>query len=367
MSHSCLLPGREPFFILATYALECGVIRVGVLNVTGYAGVEAARLLLQHPNATMVAATGRSEAGKPLAAVFPHLWRCDLTITPEIDTDVDAVISCLPHAASAAALLPFVERGVPVIDVSADFRLRDPDEYREWYGVEHPSPEALKFAVYGLPELHREEIRKSRLVANPGCYPTAAILALAPAFKAGIVEPGVIVDSKSGISGAGRGAKLAYNYSEIDEDFSAYGLNGHRHLPEITQELAAFTCNTSPRVTFVPHLVPMVRGIETTCYADLRLDRLGSDPQSELRGIYRDFYADAPFTHVTDSAPHTKHTAGSNYCHVFPTVDLRTGRLVVSACLDNLVKGASGQAIENMNLMLGLSQTAGIDSPALYP
>jgi N-acetyl-gamma-glutamyl-phosphate reductase len=280
---------------------------------------------------------------------------------------VDAIISCLPHAASAAALLPYVERGIPVVDVSADFRLHDAEEYREWYGIEHPSPNHLDTAVYGLPELHAERIRRSKLVGNPGCYPTSAILALAPAFKAGIIDPGIIVDSKSGVSGAGRGLAQGYHFAEADEDFVAYGLKGHRHLPEITQELTALGCGQQPRVTFVPHLVPMVRGIESTCYADLRLDRMGSDPAAEVRELYRDFYADAPFTCVVDSAPHTKHTTGSNYCLIYPTVDRRTGRLVVTACLDNLVKGASGQAIENMNLMFGLPQTAGIDSPALYP
>ncbi|MHB8574057.1 MAG: N-acetyl-gamma-glutamyl-phosphate reductase [Dehalococcoidia bacterium] len=343
------------------------MIRVGVLNVTGYAGVEAARLLLGHPDARMVAATGRGEAGKPLASVFPHLFQYDLTITPEIDTDVDVIIGCLPHAASAAALLPFVERGIPVVDVSADFRLKDAAEYQLWYNIEHPSPRSLEQAVYGLPELHRDEIRRSRLVGNPGCYPTAAILALAPAYQAGIIDPGIIVDSKSGISGAGRGVALGYHFAEADEDFVAYGLKGHRHLPEITQELGLLAEAPPPRVTFVPHLLPMVRGIEATCYADLRLDRLGADPEAEVRELYRSFYADAPFTRVVDAPPHTKHTAGTNYCLVYPFLDRRTNRLVVSACLDNLVKGASGQAIENMNLMLGLPQTAGLDHPALYP
>lgn len=343
------------------------MIRVAVLNVTGYAGVEAARLLLLHPEARMVAATGRSEAGKPLSAVFPHLWQYDLAITPEVEQEVDAVISCLPHAASAAALLPFIERGIPVVDVSADFRLRDAAEYREWYGIEHPAPHLLESAVYGLPELHRGRIRESKLVANPGCYPTSAVLALAPAYQAGLIEPGVIVDSKSGVSGAGRGAKTEYHFPEADEDFVAYGLKGHRHQPEITQELAALAEAPPPRVTFVPHLVPMVRGIETTCYADLRLDRLGPDPARAIQALYRDFYADAPFTRVMDAAPHSKHTAGTNYCLIYPTVDRRAGRLVVSACLDNLVKGASGQAIENLNLMLGLRQTAGLEGAALYP
>ena len=343
------------------------MIRVGVINVTGYAGVEAARLLLLHPEARMVAATGRSEAGKPLAAVFPHLFQYDLTISETIDTDVDAIISCLPHAASAAALAPFAARGIPVVDVSADFRLHDAAEYKEWYGGDHPVPDLLASAIFGLPELHADAIRATKLVANPGCYSTSAILALAPAWQAGIIEPGIIVDSKSGVSGAGRGVALGYHFAEADEDFVAYGLKGHRHLPEITQELKALAEAPAPRVTFVPHLVPMVRGIESTCYADLRLDRLGADPAGEIMALYRDFYRDAPFTRVVESAPHSKHTAGTNYCLIHPTLDRRTGRLVVTSCLDNLVKGAAGQAVENLNLMLGLPQTAGISGAALYP
>ncbi len=343
------------------------MFRVGVINVTGYAGVEAARLLLRHPQARMVACTGRSEAGKRLASVFPHLFQYDLTITEQIEADVDAVIGCLPHAASAAALAPFIERGVPVVDVSADFRLRDPAEYREWYGGEHPAPHLLAAAVYGLPELHRDAIAAGKLVANPGCFPTAAVLALAPAWQAGIIESGIVVDSKSGISGAGRGLALGYHFAEADEDLVAYGLKGHRHLPEITNELRLLAESPAPRVTFVPHLAPMVRGIESTCYADLRLDRLGADPAGEIMALYQDFYRDAPFTRVVAAAPHTKHTAGTNYCLIHPFVDRRTGRLVVSACLDNLVKGASGQAVENMNLMLGLPQGAGLDGAALYP
>jgi len=343
------------------------VYRIGIINVTGYAGVETARLLLHHPAARLVACTGRSEAGRPLAAVFPHLFAYDLTIAPELDGDLDLVISCLPHAASAAALLPFIERGLPVIDVSADFRLKNADEYQAWYGVEHPAPHLLAEAVYGLPELYRDAIAGARIVANPGCYPTSAILALAPAIKAGLIEPGIVIDSKSGISGAGRSTRLEYHFSEADEDVVAYGTKGHRHLPEITQELARLAEAPTPRVTFVPHLVPMVRGIETTCYADLRRDRLGADPASEIRTLYRDFYRDAPFTRVVDAPPHTKHTAGSNYCLIYPWVDERAGRLVVSSVLDNLVKGAAGQAIENLNLMLGLDRSSGLTAPALYP
>ncbi len=341
--------------------------RAGIVNVTGYAGAELARLLHSHPEIELVSITGRSAAGKQLREVFPHLWSVDLPVTETLAGDVDVVFSALPHAASAEVCAPLARAGIPVVDISADFRLHDRAEYEEWYRVPHPAPDLLPSAPYGLPELHREAIRGARLVANPGCYPSGAILALAPAIRAGIVGGDLIVDAKSGVSGAGRTVELKYHFGEMDESVAAYGLSGHRHLPEIRQELAALREAPPPRLTFVPHLIPMVRGILTTCYADLDLTRLGPDPQAAVTAIYRDAYAGEPFTHVVDAPPQTKHTTGSNHCLVYPTVDARAGRLVVVAVLDNLVKGAAGQAIQNANLMLGLPETAGLDHPALYP
>lgn len=342
-------------------------LRAGVINVTGYAGTELARLLAGHPYIELTAVTGRSAAGKRLADVFPHLFMVDLPITETLEGDVDVVFSALPHAASAEACARFVRAGLPVVDISADFRLHDRDEYESWYKVTHPEPGLLASAVYGLPELHREAIRETKLVANPGCYPTGAILALAPAIRAGLISGDVIVDAKSGVSGAGRSLDLKYHFGEMDESVAAYALTGHRHMPEIRQELAALREAPPPRVTFVPHLIPMVRGILTTCYADLDLARLGPDPQAEVAALYRDAYAGEPFTHVLPAPPQTKHTSGSNYCLVHPVVDARAGRLVVVAVLDNLVKGAAGSAIENANLMLGLPEDAGLRGPALYP
>jgi N-acetyl-gamma-glutamyl-phosphate reductase len=342
--------------------------RVGIINVTGYAGIELARLLCQHPEVELTSVTGRSNAGKPLGEVFPHLACIDLTITPHLQ-DVDFIFSALPHKESAQEVIPLLEGAAKVVDISADFRLKDAENYPRWYDFNHPAPRLLEEAVYGLPELHRDLIATEKLVANPGCYPTGAILAIAPAIKAGLIAPDIIFDCKSGISGAGRTLKLNTHYSEANEDTAAYALEGHRHLPEITQEIEALTKKQTFAVTFVPHLVPMTRGILTTAYASLVPGKVagGKTGEDELTKYFEDFYQDEPFVRVVKSPPHTKHTLGSNYCHIFPTIDRRTGRLVVISCIDNLVKGAAGQAVQNMNIMLGLPETTGLESPAVYP
>ncbi|MCH8026423.1 MAG: N-acetyl-gamma-glutamyl-phosphate reductase [Chloroflexi bacterium] len=339
------------------------MVRIGIVNVTGYMGAEAARLLHAHPEVELTSVTGRSAAGKPLGEVFPHLAPLGLTVAEELG-EVDAVVSALPHAASAQALLPYIERGLPVVDLSADFRLRRVEEYEPWYG-KHPAPELLAKAVYGLPELHRDEIAAAKLVASPGCHATAAILALAPAVKAGLIEPDIVVDSKTGISGAGRTLGLSYHFSEANEGVSAYGLGGHRQLPEMTQELGALWEAPAPRITFVPHLVPMTRGILVTCYATLHGE--STDATGRIRDLYRDFYRESPFVRVVDEPPATKQTLGSNRCFLYPTVDERTGRLIVVSCLDNLTKGGAGQGVQCLNLMLGLPESIGLDGTALYP
>jgi N-acetyl-gamma-glutamyl-phosphate reductase len=252
-----------------------------------------------------------------------------------------------------------IGRGVKVVDISADYRLRDAALYPQWYGFTHPAPELLGEAVYGLPELYRKEIAAARLVANPGCYPTSVILGLAPLLKAGVIGDHVIIDSKSGISGAGRSLSLGTHYSEVNEDVTAYALKGHRHLSEIEQELARF--GGRPAVTFVPHLIPMTRGILSTIYAPLKV------AAPDLEALYRDFYQDEPFVRIVKEPPHTKHTWGSNMCLIYPAVDSRTGRVVVLSAIDNLVKGAAGQAVQNMNLMLGLAETTGLEAVAVYP
>jgi N-acetyl-gamma-glutamyl-phosphate reductase len=343
-------------------------MKVGIINVTGYAGAEVARILSGHKEVDIACVTGRSGAGKNISDIFPHLANLDIEISPTLDKSVDFVFSALPHAASAEALKEVVHSGIKSVDISADFRIRDLDTYSEWYNVEHPCPELLESSAYGLPELHRSAIKDCRIAANPGCYPTASILGLAPALKAGIIEPEVIVDAKSGVSGAGRGLSLKIHYSEVNENVSAYGVDGHRHMPEISQELDLLS-NQHINLTFLPHLIPMTRGILASCYAPLKNSFIetGVDLKSEVKALYKDFYKDEIFTHVVDSPPMTKQTLGGNDCVIYPTVDVRAGRLMVISCIDNLVKGAAGQAIQNMNIMCEMPEDLGLTQLAIYP
>lgn len=340
-------------------------IKVGIINVTGYAGIELARLLFQHPEVKLTSVTGRSAAGKKLSQVFPHLAEIDLTIQAELEP-VDVAFSAMPHQKSAKEIIPLVKNGIKVVDISADFRLKDAAEYQRWYGFTHPAPHLLAEAVYGLTELHRPEIARCQILANPGCYPTSAVLALAPAVKMGLIEPGIIVDSKSGVSGSGRTLSLQTHFSEVNEDVSAYALGGHRHLPEIVAELELLRPGYKPAVTFIPHLIPMTRGILSTCYANLVSSQSNLE-EKKLRQLYLDFYRSEPFVRVVDDPPHTKHTSGNNLCLIYPTIDRRTSRLIVVSCIDNLVKGAAGQAIQNMNVMLGIAETTGLTALCLYP
>lgn len=342
-------------------------MKAGIINVTGYAGSELARILDRHPEVEITSVTGRSAAGKRLREVLPHLWQLDLPITPSVDGSPDVVFSALPSGASAKALAPIVNGGAKAVDIAADFRLHDAAEFQRAYNIEHPAPHLLEKAVYGLPEIHRELIKRSVLIANPGCFPEAAILAMAPAVRGGLVDDDMIVDAKTGISGAGRGGlanDTKDHFAEANENVLVYGLDGHAHQPEIAQELGELHETGSARVTFVPHRVPMTRGIMATCYA-----RLKGDPPDKkaVREAYQDFYADEPFVRVTDNPPQTKQTTGSNMCLVYPTVDERAGRLVVVSCLDNLVKGAAGQAVQNMNLMFSLREQEGLEQIAVYP
>lgn len=342
-------------------------MKAGIINVTGYAGSELARLLWRHPDVELVSVTGRSAAGKRLPEVLPHLWEIDLLVTESIQVSVDVAFSALPSGASAVALAPLVESGVKAIDIAADFRLHDPAIFKRAYNIDHPAPHLLDQAVYGLPEIHREAIKSTNLVANPGCFPEAAILALAPAVRAGIIGDDIIVDAKTGISGAGRGG-LATNimdhFAEANENVVVYGLDGHGHQPEIAQELAELREAASANVTFVPHRVPMTRGILATCYAPL-LD--GGINKQRVRDLYQEFYSGEPFVRVTPLPPQTKQTTGTNLCLVYPTVDEQAGRLIVVSCIDNLIKGAAGQAVQNMNLMCGLPEATALDTLAIYP
>ena len=343
-------------------------MKVGIINITGYAGSELARILYRHPEVEVVSVTGRNSAGQQLNEVFPHLTALDLTIEPELSGSLDLVFSALPHKASAEACIPVLKQGVKVVDISADFRLKQPDQYQEWYGVDHPDPTLLEEAVYGLTELHRDDVKASRLVANPGCYPTSAILGLAPAVAEGIITRDIIVDSKSGVSGGGRSLNLTNHFSEVNENVFAYALNGHRHLPEITQELAPLA-NQTLNLTFLTHLIPMTRGILSSCYTSL-LDPskwAGDDGKQKIVDLYQDYYADDPFVQVVPLPPQTKQTLGNNLCLVHPSIDQRTGRLIVISCLDNLVKGAAGQAVQNMNVMYGFPEETSLEALAVYP
>ena len=344
-------------------------MKVGILGVTGYSGMELARILHRHPDSEIACVTSRSAAGKKLGEAVPQLSALDLTIAEELNESVDIVFSALPQTASAESLGRLLDGGVKAVDISADFRLRSADEYREWYKEDHPCPQYLEEAVYGLTELNRDEVVSARLVANPGCYPTAIILALAPAIRAGIIQPDIIADAKTGVSGAGRKVELQYVYSEVNENVRAYSVEGHRHLPEITQELGRINGSAALRLTFVPHLVPMTRGILATCYAPLREDASpkGEVTRAWVRQVYEDFYQGERFVDVVDHSPMTKHTLGNNNCAIYPTVDLRSNRLIVISCIDNLVKGAAGQAVQNMNVMFGLPEAEGLEQLALYP
>ncbi len=360
------------------------MITVSIVGVTGYTGLELLRLLAGHPYFTVTSVTGRSAAGKRLDEVFPQLralaYAPDarraidpaMVITDEPE-QTDLAFVCLPHAAAAQSVVKLLERGMRVVDLSADFRLRNAAEYEQWYKHSHPAPALLETAVYGLCERHRDRIAESALVANPGCYATTAILALLPAFAHGLIEPDVIIDAKSGVSGAGRGLTLGTHYAEANEDVSAYSLSGHRHLPEIVQELEAGAQAgghpvVTPRITFIPHLMPMTRGILATCYANFRQENGRHAPTAaEVRELYEAYYVNEPFVHIVDQPPHTKWTYGSNACIIYPMVDARTGRFVVIGCLDNLVKGAAGQAVQNANRLAGFPETAGLPALALYP
>jgi len=343
------------------------MVKIAIIGVTGYAGSELARILYGHPEAQIVAVTSRQAAGKRLPEVLPYLWPIDVPVTQGVEVSVDVAFSALPSGASAEALAPLAKAGVRCVDIAADFRLKDVAEYEATYKTKHPAPELVPQAVYGLTELHREALKKTKIVANPGCYPAGALLALAPAVKSGLVRDSVIMDSKSGISGAGRGGlatSIQDHYCEADENLVPYGLSGHVHLAEISQELGLLRGGQRPRATFVPHRIPMVRGIISTCYADLADASLTTE---KVREAYCEFYKGEPFVRVTPDAPSAKQTAGTNFCLVYPVVDSRAGRLIVVSAIDNLGKGAAGQAVQNMNVMFGFPEEMGLRAIAIYP
>lgn len=346
------------------------MVEVGIYGASGYTGQELLRLLAGHPEVRVVAATSRRFAGKAVADVYPVLaGLTDLVYEDaapeEIASRAELVFLALPHGVSMKFVPRFLAAGCKVVDLSADFRLRDEGVYGAWYG-HHEAAVLLEEAVYGLPELYRERIRTARLVANPGCYPTSIILGLAPLLRAGWIDPAtVIVDAKSGVSGAGREPVIGSLFCEVDGSFKAYKAGGvHRHIPEIEQELSTLA-GTKTTITFTPHLLPVKRGILSTIYAGL--SRRAST--QDLLSLYAEFYAGEPFVRVLKAgqAPTLSAVAGSNYCDIGALVEERTGRVIILSAIDNLVKGASGQAIQNMNLMSGLAEGAGLPRVALFP
>lgn len=346
------------------------MLDVGIVGASGYTGVELIRILAAHPQVRLTVATSRQYAGKTVAEVFPSLNKridiyCENLEVEELLPRAGFFFAAVPHKTAMNIVPQLLEAGKKVVDLSADYRIHDQAVYEEWYQP-HSSPELLGEAVYGLPELYRDAIRPARLVANPGCYPTSVILALTPLLREGLIDPAtIIIDSKSGTSGAGRAANVANLYCEVADSFKAYKVGGsHRHIPEIEQELS-LAAQSKVRVSFTPHLLPISRGILSTIYATL--SEKGS--QAKLQELYNDTYGSEPFVRVLPAGqqPATQHVRGSNCCDIALQADTRTGRIIVTSVIDNIGKGASGQAVQNMNIMNGFAEEAGLMGAAFFP
>lgn len=328
------------------------------------------RILCRHPDVKLTVLTSQSYTGRPFWQVYPSLYHyveLDCVDAPpeQVATESDVAFVALPHGHAMAVAGVLLEKGCRVVDLGADFRFRTSRTYEQWYKISHTAPELLRRAVYGLPEWYRDKIRTAELVANPGCYPTGALLALLPLVRAGWIDlHGIVVDAKSGVSGAGRVPTLTTHYGECNENIRAYGVPGHRHVPEIEQEVSLMA-GTETRISFTPHLVPMTRGILCTIYAA----PVRSVTAAEILDLYRETYRNEPFVRVLPEGllPQTKAVAGSNYCDLAAVVDNRTRRVILFSAIDNLVKGAAGQAVQNMNIMCGLPESRGLEQPALYP
>ncbi|MDH7602804.1 MAG: N-acetyl-gamma-glutamyl-phosphate reductase [Armatimonadota bacterium] len=345
------------------------MVRVGIISASGYAGAELVRYLLGHPAVKITYLSSKTFAGQPLSNAYPSLLGQDLPLCEEYNVDAAAEKADILFQAHGNGigmkLAPAVlERNKKFVDIPADFRLKDADVYKQYYGFDHTAQELLGEAVYGIPELHAAEIANARLVANPGCYATGAILALAPLVAERLVDvESIVIDSKSGVSGAGRSkVEVSSLFTEVNEGFKAYAVGRHRHTPEIEQELSALA-GMRVRVTFTPHLVPMNRGILTTAYAKLLRD------ETSLVELYRDFYARKKFVVVLDEGaqPNTKNVFGTNYCHIGVVKDQRTGMAIITSAIDNMGKGAAGQAVQNMNLLCGFEEELGLTAPAVFP
>lgn len=343
------------------------MIKAGIVGATGYTGVELLRFLALHPDVELTTVTSRSEAGIPVAAMFPNLRKyVDIAFTaPDLATlgGCDVVFFATPNGTAMTMARDLLDAGVKIIDLSADFRLKEVRVWEKWYGMTHACPDLLDEAVYGLCEINREQIRACRLLANPGCYPTAVQLGFIPLLRAGVIDPGsLIADAKSGVSGAGRKADIGIALGEVSESFKAYAINGHRHLPEIKQGLAQVS-SKPVGLTFMPHLVPMIRGIQASLYAKL------TDTDVDLQALFESHYQHEPFVDVLPAgqSPETRSVRGSNHCQLAVCRPQGGDTVVVLAVEDNLVKGAAGQAVQNMNLMFSLPETAGLNVIAALP
>jgi len=343
--------------------------KIGIAGATGYTGAELLRILSRHPDVEITALTSENFKGKRIDEVFPTLRNFagqELTgLDSEVHKGLDILVLALPHTTAMDKVSRFLSGDCRIVDLSADYRLRSPSVFEEWYAVPHTQAKLLESAVYGLPELRRDEIKGASLVANPGCYPTSAILALAPLMKEGWIDlENVVVDSKSGVSGAGRKASLGSQFCEVNEGVSAYGGARHRHTPEIEQEISALA-GEEIKITFTPHLMPMTRGILSTVYGRLKKDANLED----LHARFKDFYADEPFVRILPEGQfaNSHYVSGSNFCDIGMQVDFRNKRVIVTSAIDNLIKGASGQAVQNMNIMLGLDEKTGLDFAPAFP
>ena len=343
------------------------MIKVGIVGGTGYTGVELLRLLVAHPEVELAVITSRSEAGQAVSSLYPNLrGHVDIAFSePDVDSlsGCDLVFFATPNGTAMKMVPQLLDEGVKIIDLAADFRLKDTASWQQWYGMEHACPNVLAEAVYGLPEINRQAIRQARIVANPGCYPTAVSLGFIPLIENALVDDQhLIADAKSGVSGAGRGASVANLFCEAAESVKPYAVDGHRHLPEIRQLLSG-VAGHDVELTFVPHLMPMIRGIETSLYAVLKMDA------ANLHQLYTDRYKDEPFVDVLPPGvmPETRSVKGSNMCRISVFCPQDGDTVVVSSVIDNLVKGAAGQAVQNMNLMFALDEITGIRQVALLP
>lgn len=342
--------------------------RVSIIGASGYTGSELARILINHPDVEIVHITSETHLGKKFSDLHPQfIGRLDVPLVSAggiKPNEQDILFLALPHGVSMSFVKQWAGEKVKIIDLSGDFRLRNPNVYTEWYQKDHVYPAGFETAIYGLPELHGETIANATLVANPGCYPTASILSLAPLIAKGYTDPlKVIIDAKSGTTGAGVKASETTHFSNVNENFRAYGIGTHRHTIEIEEQLGGLSDGGVAQVQFTPHLLPVDRGILATAYANL----LRKIDQDQLTELYTEFYKIQPFIRIRNQAPSIKDVRGSNFCDIFPYLDSRTGRVIVVAVIDNLVKGAAGQAVHNMNLMLGLNQMAGLTDIPMKP